>query len=451
VLYLPPVHPIGRVNRKGRDGAPHADPGDPGSPWAIGAEEGGHRAVHPQLGTLDDLKRLVGRAEELGMEVALDFAVQCAPDHPWVKEHPEWFRWLPDGTIRFAENPPKRYEDIYPVDFDSASWPELWEELLETVRFWVRAGVRIFRVDNPHTKPLRMWEWLIDRVKAEEPNVLFLSEAFTRPALMYRLAKIGFSQSYTYFAWRNAKWELEQYLTEIHQSEVAEFFRPNLWPNTPDILTEQLQRGGRPAFMARLVLAATGAASYGIYGPPFELQEHVARHEGSEEYLHSEKYEVRHWDLGARHSLAGFVTRVNEIRRSNPALQYDRNLRLHGIENDALIAYSRTWGTSRILVIVNLDPYYRQSGWTSLDLDVLGLGWDVPFVVHDLLTDARYTWQGNRNFVQLDPASVPAHVLRVEPVSATVTAITDAPHERDAGADDVTSLGPLTTTTGVVA
>jgi starch synthase (maltosyl-transferring) len=418
VLYLPPVHPVGRVNRKGRDGAPVAADDDPGSPWAIGAEEGGHTAVHPELGTLEDFDHLVEAAGRHGLELALDLAFQCAPDHPWVKEHPEWFRHLPDGTIRYAENPPKRYEDIYPLDFDTADWQALWAELLEVVRFWIGHGIRIFRVDNPHTKPLRFWEWLIAEVHAGHPDVVFLSEAFTRPAVMYRLAKIGFSQSYTYFAWRNAKWELEQYLHELHGTEVADFFRPNLWPNTPDILTELLQRGGRPAFMSRLVLAATMAASYGIYGPPFELQEHVARHEGSEEYLHSEKYQVRHWDLEARQSLAAFVTRVNEIRRESPALQVDRNLHFHRVDNDALVAYSRVLGTNRMLMVVNLDPYYRQAGWLELDMDALGLAWDTRYAVHDLLTGARYDWSGNRPFVQLDPAVVPAHVLRVEQVGS---------------------------------
>ena len=288
VLYLPPVHPIGRTNRKGRDGAPKAGPGDPGSPWAIGAEEGGHEAVHPALGTLADFDHLLRAAADKGIEVALDLAFQCSPDHPWVKEHPEWFRHLPDGTIRYAENPPKRYEDIYPIDFDTAQWPQLWAALLEVVMAWVDRGVRIFRVDNPHTKPLVFWEWLIAAVRAAEPDVVFLSEAFTRPALMHRLAKVGFSQSYTYFAWRTSKWELEQYMDELHHSEAAEFMRPNLWPNTPDILTETLQRDGRAAFMARLALAATLAASYGIYGPAFELQEHEPRQPGSEEYLHSE-------------------------------------------------------------------------------------------------------------------------------------------------------------------
>ncbi|MDE3087155.1 MAG: DUF3416 domain-containing protein, partial [Acidobacteriota bacterium] len=414
VLYLPPIHPIGRTNRKGRDGAAGAGPSDPGSPWAIGGEEGGHEAVHPALGTLEDFDHLLAAAAARGIEVALDLAFQCSPDHPWVKEHPEWFRHLPDGTIRYAENPPKRYEDIYPIDFDTPEWPELWGALLEVVTTWVGRGVRIFRVDNPHTKPLAFWEWLIAAVRAADPDIVFLSEAFTRPALMHRLAKIGFSQSYTYFTWRNTKWEIEQYMEELHHGPAAEFMRPNLWPNTPDILTETLQRDGRAAFMARLVLAATMAASYGIYGPAFELQEHEPLQAGSEEYLHSEKYEIRHWDLGARHSLAEFVGRVNAVRRSNPALQHDRNLRRWGTDNEALVAYGRRWGTNRVVVVVNIDPHHRQSGWLELDPEWLGHGGDDAYVVHDLLTDSRYAWRGGRNFVLLDPAVVPAHVLVVE-------------------------------------
>lgn len=432
VLYLPPIHPIGRTNRKGRDGSREAGPDDPGSPWAIGSPEGGHTAVHPELGTIEDLVALVEDARARGIEVAIDLAFQCSPDHPWVKEHPEWFRWLPDGTVRYAENPPKRYEDIYPIHFATPDWRALWNQLLEVVLFWVDKGITIFRVDNPHTKPLRFWDWLIAEVKALHPEILFLSEAFTRPKVMHRLAKGGFDQSYTYFAWRNTKPELEEYLTELHTTEAADFFRPNFWPNTPDILTETLQHGGRPAFMARLVLAATSVASYGIYGPVFELCENEPRSTGSEEYLHSEKYEIRHFDLDAPGTLAGFVARVNQIRRENQVLQYDRNLRLCSIENDALIAYARTHplvdvdgGRHRaerdstavdprpIVVVVNLDPLYRQSGWLELDLPALGLDPNASYDVHDLLTGARYHWEGPRNFVVLDPAVVPAHILRL--------------------------------------
>jgi starch synthase (maltosyl-transferring) len=417
VLYLPPIHPIGTTGRKGRDGNPVAGPDDPGSPWAIGSAAGGHTAVDPALGTLDDVDELVATAAERGIAVALDLAFQCSPDHPWVREHPEWFRHRPDGSIRFAENPPKRYEDIYPLDFETESWWELWLALLEVVRFWIGHGVTVFRVDNPHTKPFAFWEWLISTVKADRPDTVFLSEAFTRPATMYRLAKVGFSQSYTYFAWRNTKWELETYMLDL--AEVRDFFRPNFWPNTPDILTEALQTGGTPAFVSRLVLAATLAASYGVYGPAYELQEHVARTPGSEEYAGSEKYAVRHWELDQPDSLAALMARVNEVRRRHPALQRDDTLRLHATDNDQLIAYSKTAGDDSVLVVVNLDPRYRQSGWVDLGRFARGPG--EPVDVHDLLTDAHYRWEGSHGFVILDPAAVPAHVLSVHGGDGEVT------------------------------
>lgn len=415
VLYLPPIHPIGRTHRKGRNGSLQADPEDPGSPWAIGGPEGGHTAVHPQLGTLDDFRRLVEAARARGIEVALDLAFQCSPDHPYVREHPEWFRRRPDGTVQYAENPPKRYQDIYPFDFESDAWASLWEELREVVRFWIRQGVRVFRVDNPHTKPFAFWEWLLAEIRKESPDVIFLSEAFTRPKVMYRLAKLGFSQSYTYFAWRNTKWELVQYFTELVHSPVREFFRPNLWPNTPDILTEYLQLGGRPAFVVRLVLAATLGASYGIYGPAFELCENRAREPGSEEYLNSEKYEVRFWEWDRPDSLRPLIARVNRIRRENPALWANETLHFHPTDNDQLVAYSKTAAEAdnAILVVVNLDPHHTQSGWVDLDLSVLGLDPHTPFEAHDLLTDNRYLWQGPRNYVELNPHALPAHVFRL--------------------------------------
>jgi starch synthase (maltosyl-transferring) len=415
VIYLPPIHPIGHTHRKGKNNTPRPEPHDPGSPWAIGSEEGGHKAVHPQLGTIEDFEHFVARAGEHGMEVALDLAYQCSPDHPFVKEHPEWFRHRPDGTIQYAENPPKTYEDIYPLDFETETWPELWEELKSIVLFWIGHGVRIFRVDNPHTKPFRFWEWLIEAVKAEHPDVIFLAEAFTRPKVMYRLAKLGFTQSYTYFAWRTAKWELEQYFTELTKSGVAQFFRPNLWPNTPDILTEQLQTGGRPAFMQRLVLAATLGASYGIYGPAFELQESQPLEEGSEESLDSEKYEIRDWELERPESLGDFIGRMNRIRKENPALQSDRSLCFHRIDNDELIAYSKCTEdrANVVLTVVNLNPRLTQEGWLELDLDPLGVDPDQSFQVHDLLTEARHVWQGSRNLVRLDPSVFPAHVFRI--------------------------------------
>jgi starch synthase (maltosyl-transferring) len=415
VLYLPPIHPIGHTHRKGKNNTVGADEEDPGSPWAIGSEEGGHKAVHPGLGALSDFERLVERARDQGLEVALDLAYQCSPDHPYVREHPEWFRLRPDGTIQYAENPPKKYQDIYPMDFESERWSELWEELKGVVEFWIDHGVRIFRVDNPHTKPFAFWEWLIEEIRGRYPDVLFLAEAFTRPKVMYRLAKLGFNQSYTYFAWRNTKQELTDYFTELTRPPASDFFRPNLWPNTPDILTEHLQTGGSPAFMARLVLAATLGASYGIYGPAFELQEHQPIREGSEEYLDSEKYEIRRWDLKRSDSLAEFIGRVNRIRRDNPALHIDHTLRFHPVDNDRMIAYSKATedGTNAILVVVNLDPHHRQAGWTDLDLEALGLKAKEQYQVHDLLTEARFVWNGGHNFVELNPHVVPAHIFRI--------------------------------------
>jgi starch synthase (maltosyl-transferring) len=415
VLYFPPVHPIGRTNRKGKNNRPTPGPGDPGSPWAIGSSEGGHKAVHPELGTLEDFRRLVQAAGDRGIEIALDLAFQCSPDHPYVKEHPEWFRWRPDGTVQYAENPPKRYEDIYPFEFESDAWRELWEELKSVVVFWIEQGVRIFRVDNPHTKPFAFWEWLIAGITSEHPDVLFLSEAFTRPKVMHELAKLGFSQSYTYFAWRNTRRELVEYLTELTQTELREYYRPSLWPNTPDILTEYLQTGGRPAFAIRLVLAATLGANYGIYGPAFELCEHEPRHPGSEEYLDSEKYEIRRWDGARADSLAPLVARVNRIRRDNPALQSDWSLRFHPVDNEELLCYSKRTedGANTVLVVVNLNPHHVHAGWVDLDLDALGLAAGRPFQVHDLLDDARYLWSGRRNYVELRPEAMPAHIFRV--------------------------------------
>ncbi len=415
VLYLPPIHPIGRTQRKGKNNGWVAGPEDPGSPWAIGAEEGGHKAVHPDLGTVEEFRSLVAKAREHGIEVALDIAFQCAPDHPYVKRYPAWFRRRPDGTVQYAENPPKKYEDIYPFDFETGDWRSLYAELHGVVVYWIEQGVRIFRVDNPHTKPLLFWEWLIEDVKRRYPEVIFLSEAFTRPKLMHRLAKLGFTQSYTYFAWRNTKWELTQYFTELTRSESREYLRPNLWPNTPDILTEYLQFGGRPAFMARLTLAATLGASYGIYGPAFELLEHTPREPGSEEYLNSEKYEIRHWDLGRPDNLRHFISRVNRIRRENRALQNDWGLRFYPVDNDEIICYSKEHGEGAelILAVVNLDPYHTQSGWVELPLEELGVDPDHPYQLHDLLTDARYLWHGRRNYVELDPQAVPAHIFRL--------------------------------------
>jgi starch synthase (maltosyl-transferring) len=415
VLYLPPIHPIGKMFRKGKNNSVPAQPDDVGSPWAIGSAEGGHKSVHPQLGTLEDFQRFLRSAADHGLEVALDIALQCTPDHPYVREHREWFRERPDGTIQYAENPPKKYQDIYPLDFETEDWQALWEELKSIFLFWAEQDVRIFRVDNPHTKSFRFWEWVIPEVKKEYPDALFLAEAFTRPNVMYRLAKLGFSQSYTYFTWRNTKQELTDYFTDLAHKEVGEYLRPNLWPNTPDILPEFLQVGGRSAFMVRLLLAATLGASYGIYGPAFELCENAPFQPGSEEYLHSEKYELKHRDLNAPHSLKNFISRINRIRRENAALQRNRNLHFHDTDNPSLICYSKTTEdlSDVIISVVNLDCFHRQGGWLNLDLGSLGLDPRHSYQVEDLLGGGRFLWQGTRNYVELIPESLPAHILRV--------------------------------------
>jgi starch synthase (maltosyl-transferring) len=413
VLYLPPIHPIGRTFRKGKNNTLPAGPGDVGSPWAIGSAEGGHKSIHPELGTLEDFRRFLAKAADHGLEVALDIALQCSPDHPYVREHPEWFSTRPDGSIQYAENPPKKYQDIFPLNFATAQWRALWEELKSVFLFWIEQGVRIFRVDNPHTKAFPFWEWVITEIKNQHPDVLFLAEAFTRPNVMYRLAKLGFSQSYTYFTWRNAKQELTQYFTELAQTDVREYLRPNLWPNTPDILPEFLQVGGRPAFMVRLILAATLGGNYGIYGPSFELCENAPLHPGGEEYLNSEKYELKHRDLGSKATLKSFIATVNRIRKENPALQSNRNLRFHETDNPALICYTRATDdlSSVIVVVVNLDCCHVQSGWINLDLGSIGLDTRHTFQAHDLLSEGRFLWQGSRNYVELVPESLPAHVL----------------------------------------
>jgi starch synthase (maltosyl-transferring) len=416
VLYLPPIHPIGRTFRKGRNNSIAAGPDDVGSPWAIGSTEGGHTSIHPALGTLRDFRRFLTKARDHGLEVALDIAFQCSPDHPYTRDHREWFQMRPDGTIQYAENPPKKYQDIYPLDFETADWRALWTELRSVLAFWIDQGVRIFRVDNPHTKPFAFWEWMIGDIKAAHPDVLFLAEAFTRPRVMYRLAKLGFSQSYTYFTWRNTKEELTAYFTELTQTSVREYFRPHLWPATPDILPEVLQTGGRPAFMSRLILAATLGSSYGIYGPAFELCENVPFQAGSEEYMYSEKYELKQRDLAAPWSLKDFIARINRIRKENPALQADGELRFHEIDNPSLICYSKATPdrSNVILIIVNIDHLRTQAGWTQLDLAALGLDPTHLFQAHDLLGDGTYMWQGPRNYVELTPESLPAHILTVQ-------------------------------------
>ena len=410
VLYFPPIHPIGTTHRKGANNRPAAE-GEPGSPWAIGSPEGGHKSIHPELGTMEDFQHLLQAARSRGIEIALDIAFQCSPDHPYTREHPEWFKHRPDGSIQYAENPPKKYEDIYPFDFESQSWRELWQELLSIFLFWAEKGVRVFRVDNPHTKPFAFWEWVLAETRRKYPDAIFLSEAFTRPKVMYRLAKLGFSQSYTYFAWRNTAYELYQYFTELSQPPTREFFRPNLWPNTPDILTEYLQTGGRPAFQARLILAATLGASYGLYASPFLALEGRPREHGSEEYLDSEKYQVRSWQEDG--TMRELVTLVNRIRRDNPALHSDRGLRFHFTENEQLLAYSKSTpdGSNVVLVVVNVDPHHVQRGWVNLPLAELGIDGDRPYQAHELISGARFFWTGPRNYVELNPNSIPAQIF----------------------------------------
>ena len=405
VVYLPPIHPIGRAHRKGRNNSLTSQPGEPGSPWAIGGVEGGHDAVHPDLGTLADFDRFVARARTLGLEVALDFAIQCSPDHPWVREHPEWFFHRPDGTIKYAENPPKKYQDVYPVNFYGEDPQGLWQEMRRVVEFWIGHGVTHFRVDNPHTKPVRFWEWLIREVQTAHPDVVFLAEAFTRPKMMKVLAKSGFTQSYTYFTWRNAKDEITAYFEEITQPPVAEYFRGNLWPNTPDILHETLQHGGRPAFRMRLVLAATLSSVYGIYSG-YELAENVPFAPGSEEYLNSEKYELKVRDWNAAGNLGGFITRINRIRREHRALQLYRNLRFHPSDDPNILWYSKmTPGRDDVVfVAVNLDPFATHASMVDVPIDELGVAPGQAYRMHELLSDVTYEWRGPRGFVELDPA-----------------------------------------------
>jgi starch synthase (maltosyl-transferring) len=415
VLYFPPIHPIGKSFRKGKNNNVVCEPGEPGSPWAIGSSEGGHKSIHPELGTLEDFKNLVESAKEFKIEVALDIAFQCSPDHPYIREHPEWFRHRPDGSIQHAENPPKKYEDIVPFDFECDDWKNLWQELKSIFDFWIQQGVKIFRVDNPHTKPFPFLEWCIGELKAENPDLIFLSEAFTRPKPMYRLAELGFTQSYNYFAWRNSKDELKNYFTELTQPPVAEFFHPNLWPNTPDILTQFLQADGRAAFVIRLILAATLGASYGIYGPAFELCENTPREPGSEEYLNSEKYEIKRWNLADAQPMENLIARVNQIRLENLALQSNRNLKFHHTDNPELIAYTKSTddGSNVILTVVNLNPNYKHSGWLEFPLEDFGLDAEKPYQMHDLLSDARYLWKGGKNYIELNPKKSSAHIFRL--------------------------------------
>jgi starch synthase (maltosyl-transferring) len=429
ILYMPPIHPIGTAYRKGKNNSTQAEPGDVGSPWAIGAaptpgHEGGHKDILPELGTFKDFDALVQAAHQHKMELALDIAFQCSPDHPWVKEHPAWFIARPDGSIQYAENPPKKYQDIYPLNFESTEWRSLWEELKSVFEFWIKRGVKVFRVDNPHTKALPFWEWCTNALREEHPDLIFLAEAFTRPHVMYSLAKAGFTQSYTYFTWRTTAAEIQAYLEEITQPPVSDFFQPNFWPNTPDILHKQLQEGGRPAFMQRLILAATLAANYGIYGPAYELCENAPAKPApgkteSEEYLDSEKYEIRQRDRNAPGSLVPLITNLNNIRRANPALQSNGSLVFHPADNPNILCYSKSAPDPRpssentILVCINLDPFNEQGGWIDLNLPALSIPTNTDFLVQDLLTDITYKWHDRSNYVALRPAVQPAHIFRI--------------------------------------
>ena len=423
VLYLPPIHPIGTAHRKGKNNSVSCQPGEPGVPYGIGSELGGHDAIHPELGTVEDFKHLVAIAANYGMEVAMDLAIQCSPDHPWAKEHPKWFKKRPDGTIQYAENPPKKYQDIYPVYFETDDWQNLWEEIKRVLLVWASWGVRIIRVDNPHTKPFGFWEWIIAEVKNQFPDMLFLAEAFTRPKVMQELGKRGFAHSYTYYTWRNSKYELEQYMTELTQSDMKYYYRPNFWPTTHDINPYSLQSGHEPQFLIRYFLAATLSSNYGIYGPSFELMEHVP-FPNKEEYLNSEKYEIRYWDWEKTNKMTYLITLVNRIRHENAALQTTNNLTFCTVGDDAIMAYLKTSGAStpgastpgdnRLLIVVNTDAYNRRAGWVQVPIWQLGIGQDQEYTVHDLLTGAYYTWQGERNYVDLDPYVLPMHLFKIE-------------------------------------
>ena len=415
VLYFPPIHPIGKINRKGKNNSVTAKKGEPGSPWAIGSDEGGHKAINPALGTMEDYENLIHKAAEYGIEIALDLAFQCAPDHPYIKEHPEWFIWRPDGTIAYAENPPKKYQDIVPLHFETEDWKNLWKELKEVTLFWVRKGVKIFRVDNPHTKPYRFWDWLIAEVQKEHPEVIFLAEAFSRPAVMKALAKGGYSQSYTYFTWRTDKKGMEDYLRELTQTEMREYYRPNFWPNTPDILPYELMGAGEAAFIKRLLLAATLSSNYGMYAPAYEFMENTGADTGKEEYHNSEKYETRHYDWSYRNQLTDVISLVNKIRKENPALQDTYNIHFTGTDNDQIMSYVKlTADKSNIIwCIVNFDVNNTQWAHVEVPKQILGIE-NVQLKVHDLMTNETYYWFNDWNYIELNPHKCPMHILKVE-------------------------------------
>ncbi|MGB3181997.1 MAG: alpha-1,4-glucan--maltose-1-phosphate maltosyltransferase [Cyclobacteriaceae bacterium] len=414
VLYFPPIHPIGTQHRKGRNNSLTPGPEDPGSPWAIGSEQGGHKSIHPELGTMRDFTRLVKKAKELDIDIALDIAYQCAPDHPWVKEHPQWFKWRPDGTVQYAENPPKKYQDILPINFETEDWENLWKELKSVIDFWIDKGIKVFRIDNPHTKAFPFWEWMIGEVRNKNPEVIFLAEAFTRPRIMERLGKGGYNQSYTYFTWRNSPAELQEYMEELTQTEVRDYFRPNFWPNTPDILPPELTYGGEPAQIARVVLAGTLSSNYGLYGPVYEFG-HREPHPDREEYIDSEKYEIKHWEWDKYTRLRDIITRVNAVRKEEPALQQTANIHFAPCHNEHILCYGKydKASNSRVIVAVNMDYHNTQGGMVKIPLEELNLSADYPFQVFDILSGCTYHWQGDWNFVDLNPHSMPAHIFRV--------------------------------------
>lgn len=415
VLYFPPIHPIGKINRKGKNNNVKSLPGEPGSPWAIGSDEGGHKSVHKELGTLEDYKKLIAEAKKLNIDVAMDVAFQCAPDHPYVKEHPDWFKQRPDGSIQYAENPPKKYQDIYPFNFETEDWKNLWEELKSVFEFWIEHGVKIFRVDNPHTKPIRFWQWLISEINKKYEDIIFLSEAFTRPKVMASLAKIGFTQSYTYFTWRVSKQELTEYMNELVFTQSRHYFRPNFWPNTPDILPYHLQYQGENIFIIRAALAATLSSNYGMYGPSYEFCENEPVH-GKEEYHNSEKYEVKHYDWKRTNRLTDIITILNKARKDHPALQSTWNIQFCNIENPNLLAYLKATDdlSDIMLIVVNLDQHNRQMGYVQLPKERLGLGDHINIKLHDLMTDEHYTWTQEWNYTEIDPYKMPFHLFKLE-------------------------------------
>jgi starch synthase (maltosyl-transferring) len=415
VLYFPPIHPIGKSKRKGKNNSLTAEPNDPGSPWAIGNSAGGHKAIHEELGTLKDLKGLITEAKKFDIDIAMDIAYQCAPDHPYVKEHPQWFKWRPDGTVQYAENPPKKYEDILPFNFETDDWKNLWDELKSIVEYWIDKGVEIFRVDNPHTKSFPFWEWMMPEIKKKHPQVIFLAEAFTRPRLMERLAKVGFTQSYTYFTWRDTKKELQEYLTELTKTDLRYYFRPNFWPNTPDILPPGLTHGGENAHIIRLMLAATMSSNYGLYGPVYEFGINIP-YPGKEEYTDNEKYEIKHWDWNKYTRIKELITRINKIRKENAALQTTWNIEFAETSSEQIICYSKADRSRNnvFIIAVNIDAFNTQSAQVKIPVNALGIDANRPYRLTDLLSGDKYTWHGEWNYVALNPYEMPAHIFKVE-------------------------------------